>query len=1110
MTRVPHNHEPFSLTEYPLPSGTIVEASAGTGKTYSVAAYVTHALATDESLRIGQILVTTYTRNAAAELRDRIRGRLVSTARLLRSATAAGRDPLDEKLLAVDPAERIAIARRLERAVAEFDTATIGTIHAICGRVLRMAGFEPGQAPDEEHLERTIAEAVNDAVVAEAAAGRGWDESRLTELVTAALRDPFVVPWFDATGRSPEELDLLERAGRIVKECVGAVQAAMQATPSFDDLLRLAWEAVRSPTRAGLRAELRRRFRLAIVDEAQDTSRLQWEFFHELFPPAADQPNATADDGRRLVAVGDPKQAIYGFRGADITAYLRFAEGDGQGRSRRTLVTNFRSDGPLIDSLNEAMAGATFGSAIAYQPVVPAPHRSESRMVGLPPVELIAAGDVWPADAAARKVFELLDHGRFATGGEADGAPRTPQPLRPRDICVLVRVNDIGRRIEEQLARAGIPAVSTGTASVMEGQLADDLRVVFEAMERPGSGSRVRRAAATVFFGHSLTAVGRLGEETEQAVQDRIAELHGILRASGVAAMKSAIMSDVAMAERLTAGSDGERHAVDLAHLVELLHDASRGRGCAPRAMLEHLAELARRDEKSELVSRRVESDEDAVRIMSVHIAKGLEFPCVVVVDDWKERRQPPRGPAVFYAGSERRLDLAYALTSAASPTAAAAVIAAGNEELRRLLYVAVTRPRHHLCIIRRPTDEPSTLDAVLTSPPPLRDAADLPRLPGRWRPASDAATPSVIPAVAPLPAEVRSTYRRTSFSGIVAQAAHRLPNDHAPPGHGHDEPPAAVARGDHDSDQPSTTGAESRSAATLAMRASSALADLPAGTAFGSAVHEIFERLEFDAAASAIDRATLVATAVADVATSAFLRPHQEPLAAMIAAAIETPFGGPADAPFRDRCFADFTTVDRLAELDFNMGLAGLAAGVRASDVGRVVAATLPADDPLADYARLLAGSAFDIPLAGMINGSIDAVLRLPGQPADDPLLVIADYKTNRLHRRGDPVPLAAYAPGRLVDAMADHHYPLQALVYGTAVYRLLRWRLGPTKPPGWDPGGCIAGVVYGFTRGMQGPDTPVDAAGHRYGVFAWVPPPAIWRRLSDLLAGKDQEIEP
>jgi exodeoxyribonuclease V beta subunit len=325
-------HAAFSLTEYPLPSGTIVEASAGTGKTYSIAAYVTHALAADESLRIGNILVTTYTRNAAAELRDRIRSRLVTTARLLRSGAIEGRDALDAKLLAARPDERLAMARRLERAVAEFDTATIGTIHSICGRVRRMAGIEPGAAGDEDLLERTVAEAVNDAVVTEAAAGRGWDEGRLVELVTAALRDPFIVPWFDPAGRPPEEQDLLERAAAIVQECVAGVQAAMRAAPSFDDLLRLAWEEVRRPERTGLVAELRRRFRLAIIDEAQDTSRLQWEFFHELFPTS---PGEAGDDGRQLVAVGDPKQAIYGFRGADITAYLRFAAGEGAGRPRR-------------------------------------------------------------------------------------------------------------------------------------------------------------------------------------------------------------------------------------------------------------------------------------------------------------------------------------------------------------------------------------------------------------------------------------------------------------------------------------------------------------------------------------------------------------------------------------------------------------------------------------------------------------------------------------------------------------------------------------------------------------------------------------------------------
>ena len=1109
MTHAPRHQQAFSLTEYPLPRGTIVEASAGTGKTYSVAAYVTHGLAVDESLRIGNILVTTYTRNAAAELRDRIRGRLATTARLLRSTATEGRDELDADLLAAQADERLAMARRLERAVAEFDTATIGTIHSICARILRMAGIEPGNAGDEDLLERKVAEAVNDAVVTEAAAGRGWDEGRLAECVTAALRDPFIVPWFDPAGRPPEERDRLERAAGMIRECVAGVQAAMRATPSFDDLLRLAWEEVRRPERAGLVAELRRRFRLAIVDEAQDTSRLQWELFHELFPATPEPASGSGDDGRRLIAVGDPKQAIYGFRGADITAYLRFAAGAGLGRPHRSLAVNFRSDGPLLTALNEAMAGASFGPGIEYQPVAAAAHRGASRLVDLPPVEFIGLGDAWATDLAVRKIFELLERGRFAPGPGGEAA-EPDLPIKPRDICVLVRVNAIGRAIEGRLARLGIPAVSTGTASVMEGQVADDLRVLLEAMERPGSGSRVRRAAATMMFGYPLTAVGRLGAEAEQAVQERIAALHGILRAQGIAAMKSALMADVALAGRLAAGSDGERHVVDFAHLVELLHDASRGRGCDARLMLEQLAELARRDEKSELVSRRVESDEDAVRIMSVHVAKGLEFPCVIVVDDWKEKQQAPRGPAVYYAGSERRLDVAYALTGGTSAPATAAVLAADNEEFRRLLYVALTRPRHHLCVIRKTDGTDGVLTAVITAPPPLRDAAELPRLPPRWRPAADETKPAVEPAVAPLPAAVNQTYRRTSFSGIVAAAAHATTSEHSRPGHGHDEGIADAGDPGQPESPPRAPQGGPQSEPTAADLTPFVLPDLPAGTAFGAVVHEIFERLEFDPAADARTRADAVARMVSEVATSAMLRPHHEPLAAMIAATIETPFGGPADAPFRDLCLADFAAADRLVELDFEMGLARLAAGVKARDVGRVLAATLPAGDRLADYARLLAGPAFDIPLAGLITGSIDAVLRLPGRPADEPLLMIADYKTNRLHDRTDPVPLAAYAPSRLVAAMQEHHYPLQALVYGTAVYRLLRWRLGPVKPPGWDPGGCLAGVVYGFTRGMLGPATPLDDSGHRFGVFAWVPPPPIWRQLSDLFAGQGKVLEP
>jgi exodeoxyribonuclease V beta subunit len=193
---------PFRLSEGLLPNGTLIEASAGTGKTYSVAAIVTQAIATDESMRIGSILVTTYTRNAAAELRNRIRGRMVATALLLRGKEAPGHtaDELDDKLL-LDAADRFAKARRLERAVAEFDTASIGTIHAVCARVLRLAGIVASETGDEDLRDRVVAEVVNDAVVAEAVASqpRIWDEKPLQELVKKHLGDPFLVPWFDTT-----------------------------------------------------------------------------------------------------------------------------------------------------------------------------------------------------------------------------------------------------------------------------------------------------------------------------------------------------------------------------------------------------------------------------------------------------------------------------------------------------------------------------------------------------------------------------------------------------------------------------------------------------------------------------------------------------------------------------------------------------------------------------------------------------------------------------------------------------------------------------------------------------------------------------------------------
>ncbi|MEK7295549.1 MAG: UvrD-helicase domain-containing protein, partial [Actinomycetota bacterium] len=173
----------LSLTTQPLINGLVVEASAGTGKTYSVAALVTRELAERESLRIGDILITTFTRNAAAELRDRVRSRLVDTVRQLRSRTPDQHDELAEYLLHGEPATITARIKRLERAAVEFDTATISTIHAVCTKVLKAAGLETGTGGDDDITARIVAEVVNDALVAEALAGHTWDETRIAQLV---------------------------------------------------------------------------------------------------------------------------------------------------------------------------------------------------------------------------------------------------------------------------------------------------------------------------------------------------------------------------------------------------------------------------------------------------------------------------------------------------------------------------------------------------------------------------------------------------------------------------------------------------------------------------------------------------------------------------------------------------------------------------------------------------------------------------------------------------------------------------------------------------------------------------------------------------------------
>ena len=1047
-----------------IDDGLVVEASAGTGKTYSVAAIVTREIGLREDLRIGQILITTFTRNAAAELRHRVRHRLAETVAALRSGTVAASDAVGSALADADEAERTARVCRLERALVEFDAATISTIHGVCSRVLRAAGVDAVGMAEIEETNRIVAEVVNDAVVAAAADGTHWDEPRLVDLVKVLLSDPFIELWYDRVGLEADEIAQLDALRPLLGSCVKRVQSALATAPDPNDLLRRAHELLADTDQTALMETLARRFRLAIIDEAQDTDRLQWSFFNRLFP---------GHDGRPLVSVGDPKQAIYGFRGADVRAYVDFAA---RAEHHRTLTVNRRSDQSILDRLNMAFSGAAFGRGISYRDVSAPPNRQVSCLQGIDEeVEFIDLGEVSSQQSlvqpAVNAVFRLLDQGRLMRPGATQSLP-----LNPRDICVLVRTSRVGQQVEQWLTRAGVPAVSGGTISVMASDMALDVRLLLEAMERPSSAGHVRRAAASRFFGYPLADAGLIDEALLHVVQEQLMHFTMILQKQGIAALGVTLESDQAIMARIVAGQSGERQVTDFLHVMEVMDATGPRRGCSPQQALEIFKQLEGKSALHELVSRRVESDADAVTILTMHAAKGLQFPCVVVADLWKPANQIKGGgklrPAIFYADDGRRLvDLGHAIEKP-SADAQQRQQSANDEESQRLLYVAATRAEHYLGILVARGNSPSLLEETLVLPDSLLDAA---RLPAQCHRGLQPTPAMGNLSLAPLPT-VQRTQRRMSFSGLVAIRGRDDP--FLPEGGGYDEPVAPVVSYAESANELDTS--------------SHGMIDLPAGVAVGRVVHEVFEWVD----PTRIPLEDEVRRVVQQRAAMSRLRNAQEHLVAMICETLQTPLGG----PFGALTLSAIPPAKRLSELSFEMGLADLTAGLKARSIGRVLAERLAADDPLVNYAKTLAGPAFDLPVGGLLTGSIDAVLGLPESCPDKPRLAICDYKSNRLHARNATDPLQSYAPRRLAAAMTEHHYPLQALLYGTAVARWLRWRL-----PTVDPDDCLVGVIYAFIRGMKGKDTPADSNGHRCGVFVWQPPRGLWQALSDLLVDQN-----
>ena len=490
---------------------------------------------------------------------------------------------------------------------------------------------------------------------------------------------------------------------------------------TFDDLLTRLDSTLADPaTGAFAVAKLRERYRIALVDEFQDTDPIQWDIVRRAFAENLEDGGPTQ---RALVLIGDPKQAIYAFRGADVHAYLAAARVAGD---QQTLATNWRSDQDLISALDAMFGGARLGhDEILYRTVEAVPAHRDRRLHGAPsdaalrirvvqrahPAVAVTQQGKASAQSAREHVADdvAADIVRVVSS-DAEIEERSPsgettgtRPVGPGDIAVLVRKHTQATLVHDALRRVGVPAVINGAGSVFASDGAKAWQDLLQALERPTSGPRAHAAALTPFLGWSAQRVAEADDETWESVHRRLHGWARVLRTRGVASLLEVITTSERLTERVLERVDGERRMTDLRHVGQLLHRAAVDERLGTTALAGWLRARIRaavEEGGDEERTRRLESDADAVQVLTIHRSKGLEFPIVYCPFLWDTiwRDDKVADPVVFHDDDgARKVDVALE-GSAYAAHAARAVTEEDGEELR-LAYVALTRARHQAVI---------------------------------------------------------------------------------------------------------------------------------------------------------------------------------------------------------------------------------------------------------------------------------------------------------------------------------------------------------------------------------------------------------------------------
>ncbi len=877
-----------------------------------------------------------------------------------------------------------------------------------------------------------------------------------------------------------------------------------RALMGFNDLLIRLDSALHGPRGDALAARIRQQFPAALIDEFQDTDPIQYRIFNRVYQGAA--------NGQCLLMIGDPKQAIYGFRGADIHTYLQARR---QVADRAwTLGTNFRSSTSMVNAVNQLFARADnqcadgaflFGqgdtSPVPFHPVAAQGTRETWEVQGSAPAHLtfwtLDATEVtqkgktkFPpkvssqpamAEACASEITRLLTLGQAGQAGFRD--PEQVNSLRavqPQDIAILVNTGKEAVVVRQALQRHNLKSVYlSDRESVLMAQEAQEILTWLRAFAEPHRLALTRAALATPSLGLTWTELDQLltDEVILEKEIERFMGYHQLWRSRGVLPALRQFLMDFAVPARLLAEPDGERRLTDVLHLAELLQQESL-RLDGEHALVHHFTQMLRvAEEEDEHRTLRLESDASLIKVITIHKAKGLEFPLVFLPFGTAVRQVDPKQDTV------KRQDDTGRPVTVFEPTPAD-VAAADRERLGedlRKLYVGLTRARYATWVGATAGDgwwasslgyliggEPGSgdispaLQARLSGVPEVAVSALPETTDARYQP------PPAPPLGAALTPQrsVREEWWIASYSAIAYQALA--------------DPVAGLASAptpDLPLDDAETQNLLEEKTLAATDRVEDGPVEgwhaFPKGAGPGTFLHDLLEWCATQGFAAVLADEQRLNAEIDRRCTHRGWAEWIPVLTAWIRALLGTPLSLPRS---EDAASAE---AERIALADLDQPRPELefwfaSANVPVTRLDQSVQAHI-----LPGVAR---PAVQDNRFNGLLKGFIDLVFVHRGK------YYVLDYKSNSLGTDD-----SAYTPEAMARAVADNRYDLQYVLYVLALHRLLKARL-----PGYDYDTHVGGAVYLFLRGIQ-----ADSAG----AYADRPPRALIEQLDALFAGVDSE---